>query len=66
MMSDMGLSEMYEAKIEDLELRNEKLQNQVIELRADLIQMLSAMSLIAKVIKATTSEEFLNDNTTEA
>jgi hypothetical protein len=66
MMSDMGLSEMYEAKIEDLELRNEKLQDQVIELRAELIQMLSAMSLIAKVIKATTAEEFLNDNAPEA
>jgi hypothetical protein len=61
MMSDSGLSEMYEAKIEDLELQNEKLQLEVVELKADLIQMLSGMSIIAKVLKACTAEEFLND-----
>jgi hypothetical protein len=60
-MSDSGLSEMYEAKIEDLELQNEKLQLEVVELKADLIQMLSGMSIIAKVLKACTAEEFLND-----
>jgi hypothetical protein len=66
MMSDSGLSEMYEAKIEDLELQNQKLQIEVVELKADLIQMLAGMSIIAKVLKACTTEEYENDNAPEA
>jgi hypothetical protein len=65
MMSDMGLSEMYEAKIEHLEMQNENLQLQIVELKADLIQMLSGFSLISKVIRACT-EEGEDDYTPEA
>ena len=66
MMSDMGLSEMYEAKIEDLEVKNGKLELEVLQLRADLIQMLSGMNIIAKVLKACVVEEYDNDNAPEA
>jgi hypothetical protein len=65
MMSDTGLSEMYEAKIEHLEYQNQKLQLEIVELKADLIQMLSGFSLISKVIRACT-EEGENDHSTEA